>query len=207
MPVPDSGLSKEWIRKNYRAYLKTKHWKNLRLRYKRSKLPWKCYVCGSTERLQLHHRSYRRVGRERLQDLIPMCRACHSEIHRLERRHGVRGMGRWLWSAARRLKRHKQKKGKREAWITSNDYGLVTKCGRRLTNAGMPYTKQGIKDHERVCRHCKKARTPPSEPKKQVTKAKFNPLTNPKGWEPPARTDQQQDIHEQFQQVLRKESE
>jgi hypothetical protein len=45
----------------------------------------------------LHHRTYRRLGQERFEDLAPTCRGCHDRIHlvlesnplwlRLERGH------------------------------------------------------------------------------------------------------------------------
>ncbi|MGH8995383.1 MAG: hypothetical protein ACRDYB_05020 [Acidimicrobiales bacterium] len=43
-----------------------------------------CLVCGG-EWSDLHHRSYDRLGNERWCDLIPLCRACHGQLHaRLE---------------------------------------------------------------------------------------------------------------------------
>jgi len=43
-----------------------------------------CAVCGAEWRLShddLHHRSYRRLGHEEYQDLVPMCRFCHHRLH------------------------------------------------------------------------------------------------------------------------------
>ena len=43
-----------------------------------------CTACGQAWRLShddLHHRSYRRLGHELAQDLVPMCRPCHYRLH------------------------------------------------------------------------------------------------------------------------------
>ena len=43
-------------------------------------------MCGAPwllERGDLHHRSYSRLGHERLRDLIPLCRICHIALHRV----------------------------------------------------------------------------------------------------------------------------
>jgi hypothetical protein len=36
-----------------------------------------CVACRTTERLELHHRTYVRLGHETLDDLCLLCRACH----------------------------------------------------------------------------------------------------------------------------------
>ena len=45
-----------------------------------------CAVCGepwTLRRGDLHHRNYDRLGHERFDDLIPLCRACHERVHRI----------------------------------------------------------------------------------------------------------------------------
>lgn len=68
----------------YERYLRSSHWRNLKRRYRASKYPQKC-KCGATERLELHHRTYERLGCERLSDLHPLCPSCHELIHQIER--------------------------------------------------------------------------------------------------------------------------
>lgn len=63
----------------YRAYLRSAHWRRVKERYRASKLPQACF-CGET-RVDLHHKTYKRIGRERLSDLTPLCRAHHDEEH------------------------------------------------------------------------------------------------------------------------------
>lgn len=65
----------------YAEYLRSDHWAEVRRRYRKVR-PWKCDRCDSSEKsLDLHHRTYKRLGRERLDDLVPLCRTCHQDIH------------------------------------------------------------------------------------------------------------------------------
>jgi hypothetical protein len=74
---------------SYRDYLASPHWREVRLAYRRSSLPQECIGCRSP-RYQLHHRSYARIGREKLTDFIPLCRDCHKRVHAFEKIHGTR---------------------------------------------------------------------------------------------------------------------
>ena len=40
-----------------------------------------CAICGSPKNLEVHHRSYDRVGSELLCDLIALCEDCHGKFH------------------------------------------------------------------------------------------------------------------------------
>ena len=45
-----------------------------------------CQVCGAPWSLShgdLHHRSYARLGHEADVDLVPLCRSCHGQLHRM----------------------------------------------------------------------------------------------------------------------------
>lgn len=45
-----------------------------------------CAACGGEWTLRtgdLHHRTYARLGRESWRDLMPLCRPCHAELHRI----------------------------------------------------------------------------------------------------------------------------
>lgn len=67
---------------SYRDYLKTPYWKKVRQAVlKRDDN--KCVVCGNTKMLQIHHESYKHVGRElkHLDDLLTLCSKCHKEHH------------------------------------------------------------------------------------------------------------------------------
>lgn len=41
-----------------------------------------CRRCGEQHRIELHHATYERLGRELDADLVPLCRSCHLEFHR-----------------------------------------------------------------------------------------------------------------------------
>lgn len=67
---------------DYADYLRSSHWKRLKLEYRASNLPQEC-VCGEAD-VHLHHLTYERIGAERLSDLTPLCGPCHSMVHVLE---------------------------------------------------------------------------------------------------------------------------
>ena len=64
----------------YYAYIQSKAWAKKReqafKRYGR-----KCGVCGRTENLQVHHRHYRTLFNERMEDLGILCGDCHANEH------------------------------------------------------------------------------------------------------------------------------
>ena len=66
----------------YSEYLQSRHWKNLKIRYWKSKMPKCCGVCGSsTSSKNMHHKTYKRIGHEWLMDIIPLCQSCHHQAH------------------------------------------------------------------------------------------------------------------------------
>lgn len=67
---------------DYPSYLLSDHWQNLRARYRTSSQPQECF-CGEAK-VDLHHKTYERIGAERLDDLEPLCRRCHQMVHVLE---------------------------------------------------------------------------------------------------------------------------
>jgi hypothetical protein len=78
-------------KKEYRAYLRSKHWRRKRAEFWKSKrVPnSECVCCGGPPS-EIHHRTYARLGRERLRDLAAVCRRCHWALHALERERGNR---------------------------------------------------------------------------------------------------------------------
>jgi len=66
----------------YEDYMKTKHWKLTRDKFKKSnKTNGRCYVCNSKYEIHYHHLTYDRIGKERLTDLIELCSYCHRKVH------------------------------------------------------------------------------------------------------------------------------
>lgn len=41
-------------------------------------------LCGSTDRIQVHHLSYDNLGNEKPEDLLVVCRECHRRVHERE---------------------------------------------------------------------------------------------------------------------------
>lgn len=71
---------------SYFDYISSSHWNDLKDRYRKSKLIQCCVACGSVDNLHYHHKSYKRLGHERLSDIVPLCRAHHEAVHVLTNR-------------------------------------------------------------------------------------------------------------------------
>jgi uncharacterized protein with PIN domain len=64
----------------YKTYLKTEHWRELRADAS-TKAGHRCQVCNKKGLIDVHHRTYERLGAEKLEDVIVLCRECHSIFH------------------------------------------------------------------------------------------------------------------------------
>lgn len=60
-------------------YQRSKHWKEFRSVCKTS-LPYEC-ACGVNVSLSLHHKTYTRIGQEKLDDVVWLCTGCHKALH------------------------------------------------------------------------------------------------------------------------------
>lgn len=64
---------------SYREYLHSPAWRRTRAR--RIALDsGACVKCGTTQHLEVHHLTYRRLGWEKMPDLRTLCRWCHQQI-------------------------------------------------------------------------------------------------------------------------------
>ena len=64
----------------YYAYIQSLSWKSKA--NERKKLShYQCDICGSKKSLQIHHKTYKRLGRERMSDLACLCSKCHKRVH------------------------------------------------------------------------------------------------------------------------------
>lgn len=65
----------------YYAYLKSNQWREKREvaleMYGRV-----CGLCGSKHDLQVHHRTYKNIYKELMEDLMILCESCHSHHHK-----------------------------------------------------------------------------------------------------------------------------
>lgn len=67
---------------SYKEYLKSEHWQNVRR--KRLSNGRKCEYCGNGEFIEVHHKTYKRLGRERYSDLMLLCHNHHTALHKAE---------------------------------------------------------------------------------------------------------------------------
>ena len=96
---------------NLRSYLASSAWgakKQEKRERTRKKDLNRCQLCGESNiLLDLHHRTYQRLGEERLEDLVWCCRSCHNVIHDPRNFHcSDRKLNRVTSSIARRFKRN-----------------------------------------------------------------------------------------------------
>lgn len=69
----------------YEEYLQTPHWRRTRdAALRRAGFSCSNSPCRERSNLQVHHRSYDRIGCERPDDLTVLCRRCHEGHHRDE---------------------------------------------------------------------------------------------------------------------------
>lgn len=62
----------------YEVYLKSDHWKELKNLW----LPGTdCYGCDFGEKLEIHHINYENLWGEQPDDIIILCRRCHTKLH------------------------------------------------------------------------------------------------------------------------------
>lgn len=66
--------------RNYEAYLRSEHWRQLRSAvFKQNKT---CFCCGIESRNpELHHVRYDNIGNEKPEDVVVVCKYCHDKLH------------------------------------------------------------------------------------------------------------------------------
>lgn len=70
--IPPNGL--------YGEYLKSDYWRLFRIEVLEF-WGWQCCLCKSNKRLEVHHNTYDRIGKEKLTDCVALCHKCHMRIH------------------------------------------------------------------------------------------------------------------------------
>ncbi len=68
---------------HYTEYLQTEHWATMR-RLVLEHAGHACQLCNASRgaKLNVHHRTYERVYREKLSDLTVLCERCHGLAHK-----------------------------------------------------------------------------------------------------------------------------
>lgn len=76
-----SGLTVAELRAlPYPTYLLTEHWERVR-RHALARGEYRCEECDAGSSLDVHHRTYERLGEELPSDLEVLCRSCHRWRH------------------------------------------------------------------------------------------------------------------------------
>lgn len=69
------------IKVDYQDYLKSEHWKVTR-NASVQRASFRCQVCNSPDKLEVHHRTYERLWDELPEDLTVLCSECHDLFHK-----------------------------------------------------------------------------------------------------------------------------
>lgn len=83
-----SAQEREWLdhirRMPYPEYLKTSHWQQVR-RWALKNAEYRCQLCNAdNRRMDVHHRTYERLGQERATDIFVLCSNCHEKFHDID---------------------------------------------------------------------------------------------------------------------------
>ena len=81
---PKKRRARTTTRVDYQTYIASDAWIARRQRFF-AKYARQCHKCGSTERIHLHHATYRRITQEWDSDLVPLCEPCHVALHKYHR--------------------------------------------------------------------------------------------------------------------------
>lgn len=72
------------VNEQYKKYLQSEIWKYKRLSIlNRDK--YTCQECGSQERLEVHHKTYKNIFNEPNEDLVTLCNRCHTMEHSFDK--------------------------------------------------------------------------------------------------------------------------
>ena len=94
--------------KEYKEYISSEKWLDTKKEFAKHN-DKKCQACDSKTKLSAHHKTYRNLGKERIEgelvnykwknpDLCYLCETCHNEVHKVARIMGI-GMRTDNWYA------------------------------------------------------------------------------------------------------------
>lgn len=90
----------------YRDYLKSDHWQNLRLR--KLKRTTGCFICHKPESPEIHHIRYKNLTDVNQHDLKRLCASCHELFHAFKNEHPN---DKFEWTI-RRVRQHNKQIGR-----------------------------------------------------------------------------------------------
>ncbi len=83
-PAKKSRIVLKQVSQEYLDYLETEDWKNRRTAWL-EEWGYRCSFCNipnSQTTLDIHHRTYARLGSEHMTDCVVLCRKCHNIFHK-----------------------------------------------------------------------------------------------------------------------------
>jgi len=69
------------VANSYSQYLKTNHWCIIKKLYRESSILKECIECGNKNLLNIHHKTYKNIGHENINDIVFLCTVCHKKEH------------------------------------------------------------------------------------------------------------------------------
>lgn len=66
----------------HKDYIESKVWHNFKSKYNKSSYKQNCFSCESKFDLILHHITYERLWKEKLEDVVCLCNKCHNKFHK-----------------------------------------------------------------------------------------------------------------------------
>lgn len=93
--IVDRKYGDTWKARNmtslqYQEYLKSDEWKLIKQKAGRRKKFKKCFICGSTERIELHHKTYKWMhSAHELRAIVALCRIHHEKVHEYARKENI----------------------------------------------------------------------------------------------------------------------
>lgn len=90
---------------DYAAYLRSEHWRRTRSEALR-RAAGTCQLCQRLRAVEVHHRTYERLGCEAPSDLVALCVFCHRRVHcqpetSTDRRRQIAAQRRRRWNRHR----------------------------------------------------------------------------------------------------------
>jgi 5-methylcytosine-specific restriction endonuclease McrA len=73
-------ISQHDRRYRYDQYLRSQQWDLIRGQV-RAKYKDTCQECFKAGKVEIHHKTYERIGAEHIDDLVALCRSCHKALH------------------------------------------------------------------------------------------------------------------------------
>jgi hypothetical protein len=73
---------KSFVSEEYKNYLQSDHWRSFRLHIL-DFWDYSCSLCMSKKNLEVHHRTYVRLWKEKYSDCVCLCKRCHKKHHRV----------------------------------------------------------------------------------------------------------------------------